>query len=64
MSLTQAELRDIVYNFIVYGDFLVGVPLGSGNVNDTYQLTFDQGVSGSITFCSGSITMCSASRKM
>ena len=43
MSLTQAELRDIVYNFIVYGDFLVGVPFGSGNVNDTYQLTFDQG---------------------
>ena len=43
MSRTQAELRDIVYNFIVYGDFLVGVPFGGGHVNDTYQLTFDQG---------------------
>ena len=38
MNLTQAELRDIVYNFIVYGDFLVGVPFGGGHVNDTYQL--------------------------
>ena len=43
MSLTQAELREIVYNFIVYVDFLVGVPFGGGNVNDTYQLAFDQG---------------------
>ena len=43
MNLTQAELKEIVYNFIVYGDFLVGVPFGGGNVNDTYQLTFDQG---------------------
>ncbi|MBO5793336.1 MAG: mucin desulfatase, partial [Lentisphaeria bacterium] len=43
MSLTQAELREIVNNFIVYGDFLVGVPFGGGHVNDTYQLTFDQG---------------------
>ena len=29
--------------FEVYGDFLVGTPFGNGNVNDTFQLTFDQG---------------------
>ena len=43
MALTQAEIKEIIYKFVVYGDFLVGVPFGTGNVNDTYQLTFDQG---------------------
>lgn len=43
MAHSQAHLRDLIYRFMVYGDFLVGIPFGMGNVNDTYQLTFDQG---------------------
>ena len=43
MPRTQEELREIIKKFFVYGDYLVGIPFGYGNVNDTYQLTFDQG---------------------
>ena len=39
----QDEIRSICSKFIIYGDFLVGVPMGGGHVNDTFQLTFDQG---------------------
>ena len=39
----QDEIRSICSKFIIYGDFLVGVPMGGGHVNDTYQLTYDQG---------------------
>ena len=40
---TQKEIRRLIGMFDVYGDFLVGTPFGNGNVNDTFQLTFDQG---------------------
>ena len=40
---TQNEIRRLTGMFEVYGDFLVGTPFGNGNVNDTFQLTFDQG---------------------
>ncbi len=40
---TQEMLRDLIGRFRVYGDFIVGVPFGNGNVNDTFLLTFDQG---------------------
>lgn len=40
---SQDELRKILSQFIVYGDFLVAVPFGSGHINDTYQVTYDQG---------------------
>ena len=40
---TQQEIRRLIGLFDVYGDFLVGTPFGNGNVNDTFQLTFDQG---------------------
>jgi len=43
MIHTQQDLREIVDQFMVYGDFLVGVPFGTGNINDTFLLTFDQG---------------------
>ena len=43
MEYTQRELRGIISQFVVYGDYLVAVPFGNGNVNDTYQLTYDQG---------------------
>jgi len=41
--LKQRELRAICDKFIMYGDFMVGVPFGSGHINDTYQITCDQG---------------------
>ncbi len=40
---SQKEIASIINQFIVYGDFLVAVPFGCGHVNDTFQLTFDQG---------------------
>ena len=43
MPKTQQNLRDLIGLFNVYGDFVVGVPFGNGNVNDTFLLTFDQG---------------------
>ena len=43
MQRTQEELRAIISKFVVYGDYLVSVPFGNGNVNDTYQVTYDQG---------------------
>lgn len=39
----QQKLRDLIYKFNIYGDFIVGVPFGNGHVNDTYLLNFDQG---------------------
>lgn len=40
---SQREIRRLIGMFDVYGDFLVATPFGNGNVNDTFQLTFDQG---------------------
>ncbi len=43
MSYKKSFLRDLMYKFAVYGDFVVATPFGMGNVNDTFQVTFDQG---------------------
>ena len=43
MRYKKSFLRDLMYQFVVYGDFLVATPFGMGNVNDTFQVTFDQG---------------------
>ena len=42
-SYTQADLREICAGFAIYGDFLVAVPFGTGHINDTFQVTYDQG---------------------
>ncbi len=42
-SRSQEEIREICAGFAIYGDFLVAVPFGSGHINDTYQVTYDQG---------------------
>ena len=42
MPKTQQDLRDLIGLFHVYGDFVVGIPFGNGNVNDKFLLTFDQ----------------------
>lgn len=40
---SQEEIRSICARFAIYGDFLVAVPFGTGHINDTYQVTYDQG---------------------
>lgn len=40
---SQQQLRDICEKFFIYGDYLVATPFGNGNINDTYQVTYDQG---------------------
>ncbi len=43
VSHTHDELKAVCSKFRVYGDFLVAVPFGTGHINDTYQVTYDQG---------------------
>ena len=40
---SQEQLRAICNKFFIYGDYLVATPFGNGNINDTYQVTYDQG---------------------
>ncbi len=40
---SQDDFREICSKFVIYGDFLVAVPFGTGHINDTFQLTYDQG---------------------
>ncbi len=37
------ELREVVSHFRIYGEFVIAVPFGTGHINDTWQVTFDQG---------------------
>jgi len=39
----QHDLRSIVGAFQIWGDFVSAKPYGSGHINDTYAVTFDQG---------------------
>ncbi len=41
--MIQKKLRNICEQFKIYGDYVVAVPFGSGHINDTYQVTYDQG---------------------
>ena len=36
-------LKFICSQFNIYGDYLSAVPFGTGHINDTYQVTYDQG---------------------
>ncbi|MDD4181204.1 MAG: aminoglycoside phosphotransferase family protein [Victivallaceae bacterium] len=40
---SQEKIKNICSKFFIYGDFMVAVPYGNGNINDTFQVTFDQG---------------------
>ncbi|HXR03793.1 MAG TPA: mucin desulfatase, partial [Verrucomicrobiae bacterium] len=42
MKLKQ-DIRAIARNFQIYGEFLEGEPYGSGHINDTYCVVFNQG---------------------
>ena len=37
------DLNSVMSQFSVYGEYLIGVPYGTGHINDTFQVTFDQG---------------------
>ena len=41
-SLLRNELRELAGQFQIPGEFLDGVPYGSGHINDTYAITFRQ----------------------
>ncbi len=41
--MTQNEIREIFDQFVHYGTFLLAVPYGTGHINDTMQVTCDQG---------------------
>ncbi len=43
VARSQKEIKEICSKFFIYGDFMVAVPFGNGNINDTYQVTYDQG---------------------
>ncbi|MCK5844301.1 MAG: hypothetical protein KAG97_06310, partial [Victivallales bacterium] len=40
--MTQ-KLRDIGAGFPLYGDYVSSEPYGSGHINDTYVVVYDQG---------------------
>ena len=52
------DLREVCANFALRGDYVIGMPFGTGHINDTNAVTCDQGG----TSCSGSIRMSSGSR--
>lgn len=37
------DIKSISKNFEIYGDYVIGIPYGTGHINDTYQITFNQG---------------------
>ena len=37
------DFRQLTSRFQLYGNFVVAVPYGTGHINDTFQVTFDQG---------------------
>ncbi len=37
------NLRAVGAGFRLYGEFVIGVPFGTGHINDTFAVTFDQG---------------------
>ena len=37
------DLREISSNFRIYGDFVSATPFGSGHINSTYKVVFNQG---------------------
>ena len=43
LSTIRFDLREISRHFAIPGDFLHGVPHGTGHINDTFAVTFSQG---------------------
>lgn len=39
----KSDLCAVGAEFRLYGEFVIGVPFGTGHINDTYAVTYDQG---------------------
>lgn len=37
------DLREVCHAFDLRGEYVIGVPFGTGHINDTFAVTFDQG---------------------
>ncbi len=37
------DLREVCHTFDLRGDYVIGVPFGTGHINDTFAVTYDQG---------------------
>ena len=37
------DLREVCHAFDLRGDYVIGVPFGTGHINDTFAVTYDQG---------------------
>lgn len=43
MSNIKHDVRSVAANFCIHGEYLEAAPYGSGHINDTYCVAFDQG---------------------
>jgi hypothetical protein len=42
MILNHYDLKKIGSNFLIYGDFVSGIPFGPGHINSTFAVTYNQ----------------------
>ena len=42
MEIGHYDLKKISSNFIIYGDFVSGIPFGPGHINSTFAVTYNQ----------------------
>src|SRR5438067_10327366 len=43
VGILKHDVREVAGHFRIAGEFLAAEPYGSGHINDTYCVTFDQG---------------------
>ncbi len=43
METSHYDLKKISSNFLIYGDFVSGIPFGPGHINSTFAVTYNQG---------------------
>lgn len=56
------DLRGVCGSFDLRGEYVIGVPFGTGHINDTFAVTFDQSGTRVRYIVQRSIRMCSSSR--
>jgi Ser/Thr protein kinase RdoA (MazF antagonist) len=42
MKIIHYDLKEISSNFLISGDFIAGIPFGSGHINSTFAATYNQ----------------------
>ena len=53
------DLREVIRQFRVPGDFREAAPRGRGHINDTFRVVLDDGGTSAAASCSASTTPCS-----